>query len=67
MRCAASTYDLPYAAIEKAALGATGVSKRVLGVTREDVVSSDFNGDPRSCIFDAKVCVRACVCMYTPS
>lgn len=33
---------------------AAGEMKGVIGYTKEDVVSSDFIGDPRTCIFDAK-------------
>lgn len=33
---------------------AAGEMKGVIGYTEEDVVSSDFIGDPRTCIFDAK-------------
>jgi glyceraldehyde 3-phosphate dehydrogenase len=39
------------AALKKAS---EGELKGILGYTEEDVVSSDFLGDPRTCIFDAK-------------
>ena len=31
-----------------------GELKGIMGYTEDDVVSSDFLGDPRTCIFDAK-------------
>ena len=45
-----ATLDSICDAIEAA--GQSEKMKGVLGVTREAVVSSDFNGDCRSCIFD---------------
>ena len=39
-------------AIEVAAATATGPAAGVLGVARDSVVSTDFRGDTRSCIFD---------------
>ncbi len=46
-----ATYDEICAAMKKAS---EGELKGVLGYTDEDVVSSDFLGDPRTSIFDAK-------------
>lgn len=47
--------DAPYDAIKAAmAAAAEGALKGVLGYTEDQVVSSDFIGDPRSSIFDAK-------------
>jgi glyceraldehyde 3-phosphate dehydrogenase len=44
-----------YEAIKQAMKAAAdGELKGILGYTDEDVVSSDFIGDPRTCIFDAK-------------
>ncbi|XP_030758450.1 glyceraldehyde-3-phosphate dehydrogenase-like [Sitophilus oryzae] len=31
--------------------------KGIMGYTEEQVVSTDLNGDPRSCIFDAGACI----------
>ena len=47
----AADYDAICAAMKKAS---EGELKGVLGYTDEDVVSSDFIGDPRTSIFDAK-------------
>ena len=44
-------YDEICAAMKKAS---EGELKGVLGYTDEDVVSSDFIGDPRTSVFDAK-------------
>ena len=38
--------------MEQATKTATGAAAGVLGVTRDPVVSTDFRGDTRSCIFD---------------
>ncbi|HHX71612.1 MAG TPA: type I glyceraldehyde-3-phosphate dehydrogenase [Clostridiales bacterium] len=46
-----ATYDELCAAIKKAS---ENEMKGILGYTDEDVVSSDFIGDPRTSIFDAK-------------
>lgn len=46
----AATYDDIKAAIKKASEGSM---KGVMGYTEEEVVSSDFNGDTHSSIFDA--------------
>lgn len=45
-----------YDAIKKAVLDASmdGPMKGILGYTEDEVVSSDFTGDTRSSIFDAK-------------
>jgi glyceraldehyde 3-phosphate dehydrogenase len=44
-----------YEDIKKAMKAASeGPLKGILGYTEDDVVSSDFNGDPRTSIFDAK-------------
>jgi glyceraldehyde 3-phosphate dehydrogenase len=48
---AESAYAAIKAAMKKAA---EGELKGILGYTEEDVVSSDFIGDARTCIFDAK-------------
>lgn len=47
----ATDYDAICAAMKKAS---EGELKGILGYTDEDVVSSDFIGDPRTSIFDAK-------------
>jgi len=47
----AATYEQICAAIKKAS---EGPLKGILGYTEEEVVSSDFVGDPRTSIFDAK-------------
>jgi len=47
----AATYEQICAAIKKAS---EGPLKGILGYTEDDVVSSDFIGDPRTSIFDAK-------------
>jgi glyceraldehyde 3-phosphate dehydrogenase len=45
----------PYEEIKKAMKAASeGPMKGILGYTEDEVVSSDFNGDPRTSIFDAK-------------
>ncbi|KAF9365692.1 glyceraldehyde 3-phosphate dehydrogenase Gpd3 [Mortierella sp. NVP85] len=46
-----ASYDQIKAAIKKAS---EGELKGILGYTEDDVVSTDFLGDPRSSIFDAK-------------
>ncbi|MQL87955.1 hypothetical protein Taro_020505, partial [Colocasia esculenta] len=46
-----ATYDQIKAAIKEES---EGKLKGILGYTEEDLVSSDFVGDSRSCIFDAK-------------
>ncbi|KHG16589.1 Glyceraldehyde-3-phosphate dehydrogenase-2C cytosolic [Gossypium arboreum] len=46
-----ASYETVKAAIKRAS---EGPLKGILGYTDEDVVSSDFVGDPRSSIFDAK-------------
>ncbi|KAK3828259.1 MAG: glyceraldehyde-3-phosphate dehydrogenase 2 [Benniella sp.] len=46
-----ATYDQIKAAIKKAS---EGELKGILGYTEDDVVSTDFLGDPHSSIFDAK-------------
>ncbi len=46
-----ATYDQIKQAFKDASEGSM---KGVLGYTEDDVVSSDFIGDPRTCIFDAK-------------
>ncbi|MBA0752083.1 hypothetical protein Gotri_001151 [Gossypium trilobum] len=46
-----ASYETVKAAIKRASQGPL---KGILGYTDEDVVSSDFVGDPRSSIFDAK-------------
>nr|CAD7259581.1 unnamed protein product [Timema shepardi] len=46
-----ATYDDIKAKVKEAA---EGDMKGILGYTEEEVVSSDFNGDPRSSIFDSK-------------
>ena len=44
-----------YEEIKKAMKDASeGPLKGILGYTEDEVVSSDFNGDPRTSIFDAK-------------
>ena len=43
------------AAMKKASEGSM---KGILGYTEEEVVSSDFIGDPRSSIYDAKACIE---------
>jgi len=47
----AATYEEICAAVKKAS---EGELKGILGYTEDDVVSSDFIGDPRTSIFDAK-------------
>jgi glyceraldehyde 3-phosphate dehydrogenase len=47
----AATYEQICAAIKKAS---EGELKGILGYTEDDVVSSDFIGDSRASIFDAK-------------
>lgn len=47
----AASYDEIKAKIKEASEGSM---KGILGYTEEDVVSSDFIGDPRTSIFDAK-------------
>jgi len=48
-----------YADICKAMLEASeGPMKGILGYTEDEVVSQDFNHDPRSCIFDAKAGIQ---------
>ena len=47
----AATYDEIKAAMKKAA---DGELKGILGYTEDEVVSSDFIGDARTSIFDAK-------------
>ncbi|NLI75825.1 MAG: type I glyceraldehyde-3-phosphate dehydrogenase [Candidatus Riflebacteria bacterium] len=47
----AKAYEAIKAAMKKAS---EGELKGILGYTEEDVVSTDFNGDPRTSIFDAK-------------
>jgi len=45
----------PYDAIKAAVKAASeGDMKGILGYTEDEVVSTDFLGDPRSSIFDAK-------------
>jgi glyceraldehyde 3-phosphate dehydrogenase len=46
-----ATYDQIKAAMKEAA---DGELKGILGYTEDEVVSSDFIGDPRTSIFDAK-------------
>lgn len=46
-----ATYEQIKAAMKEAS---TGEMKGILGYTEDDVVSQDFVGDPRTCIFDAK-------------
>ena len=46
-----TTYDEIKAAMKEAA---NGELKGILGYTEDEVVSSDFIGDPRTSIFDAK-------------
>nr|CAD7417560.1 unnamed protein product [Timema cristinae] len=46
-----ATYEDIKAKVKEAA---EGDMKGILGYTEEEVVSSDFNGDPRSSIFDSK-------------
>ncbi|MBN2145643.1 MAG: type I glyceraldehyde-3-phosphate dehydrogenase [Candidatus Aureabacteria bacterium] len=46
-----ATYDAIKSAMKEAS---ETTMKGIIGYTEEDVVSSDFNGDPRTCIFDAK-------------
>ena len=46
-----ASYDEICAAMKKAA---EGDLKGIMGYTEEDVVSSDFLGDTRTCVFDAK-------------
>lgn len=46
-----TTYEEICAAMKKAS---EGELKGILGYTEDEVVSSDFNGDPRTSIFDAK-------------
>ncbi|XP_017779788.1 PREDICTED: glyceraldehyde-3-phosphate dehydrogenase 2-like isoform X2 [Nicrophorus vespilloides] len=47
--------EAPYEMIKcKIRQAADGYMKGILGYTEEDVVSSDFIGDTRSCVFDAK-------------
>ena len=46
-----ASYDEIKAAVKEAS---EGEMKGILGYTEEDVVSSDFLGDPRTSIFDAK-------------
>ncbi len=46
-----ATYDEICSTIKKAA---EGELKGIIGYTEDEVVSSDFLGDPRTCIFDAK-------------
>ncbi|HPD88712.1 MAG TPA: type I glyceraldehyde-3-phosphate dehydrogenase [Oscillospiraceae bacterium] len=50
-----ATYEEICAALKKASEGSM---KGILGYTDEDVVSSDFTGDPRSSIFDAKAGIQ---------
>ncbi|KAK4874145.1 hypothetical protein RN001_013505 [Aquatica leii] len=45
-----TTYDEIKAKIKEASEGSLN---GILGYTEEELVSSDFNGDPRSCVFDA--------------
>lgn len=45
-----ATYDEIKAAVKEAA---EGELKGIVGYTEEQVVSSDFVGDPRTCVFDA--------------
>ncbi|RCK81020.1 MAG: NAD-dependent glyceraldehyde-3-phosphate dehydrogenase [Candidatus Ozemobacter sibiricus] len=47
----AKAYEAIKAAMKKAS---EGELKGILGYTEDDVVSTDFNGDPRTSIFDAK-------------
>jgi glyceraldehyde 3-phosphate dehydrogenase len=46
-----ATYEQVKAAMKEAS---EGELKGILGYTEDDVVSSDFIGDPRTSIFDAK-------------
>ena len=46
-----ASYDQIKAAMKEAS---EGDLKGIMGYTEDDVVSSDFLGDPRTCIFDAK-------------
>ena len=50
-----TTLDDINAAMKAAAAGSM---EGVLGYTEEEVVSSDFVGDPRSSIYDAKACIQ---------
>jgi glyceraldehyde 3-phosphate dehydrogenase len=49
-----ATYEQICAAVKKAS---EGELKGIIGYTEDDVVSSDFNGDPRASIFDAKASI----------
>ena len=49
-----ATYDEIKAAVKKAS---ENELKGILGYTDEDLVSSDFTGDARTSIFDAKACI----------
>jgi glyceraldehyde 3-phosphate dehydrogenase len=54
-RAPAQDAESAYAAVKEAMRAASeGELKGILGYTDEDVVSSDFIGDPRTSIFDAK-------------
>ena len=46
-----ATYDAICKAVKEAS---EGPMKGIIGYTEDDVVSSDFLGDRRTCIFDAK-------------
>ncbi len=50
-----ATYEEICTAVKKASEGSM---KGILGYTDEEVVSSDFTGDPRSSIFDAKAGIQ---------
>jgi glyceraldehyde 3-phosphate dehydrogenase len=50
-----TTYDAIKAALKKAS---EGDLKGILGYTEDDVVSTDFLGDPRTSIFDAKAGIQ---------
>ena len=50
-----TTYDAIKAAVKQAS---EGEMKGILGYTEDDVVSSDFLGDTRSSIFDAKAGIQ---------
>jgi len=53
--CLQTTYDGVKQAMKAAA---DGPLKGILGYTEDDVVSMDFLGDSRSCIFDAKAGIQ---------
>lgn len=53
--CKEATYDEIKATVKKAS---EGPLKGILGYVEEEVVSSDFNGDTHSSIFDAKAGIQ---------